>query len=510
MLGVAGNSPEKDKYIDVILKLGEDVQSILMETMMKYIQKEEPPASSQNEVIDKLNSELQEKEEERVALAEKLKKTEQEKVDLGQTLEKLQKTHKDALADYDSIKQELEEYRKRSSVGEPSTVWIQKEKEMEAEIESLKQEVVESASKLEAAAAVRKEETEKLKEELFLSQQKIKKSGSTELQLEQQKKRCEELIASEQSLVEELKKIPALEQRIVGIEKEKKTIEEKNKSLINDLYAEKDLVRKAEGELKKSQEEGARADKEMKKSDEKCKAWEQKARQAEEQLSNLRKEYDTIKLSADAGNLLSQEKEANYQAEIGKLRAQVERLTAASGETPQTYVLKLEDKLKALEADKEKLTQEVLLINKRQTDIDKENEALKTQIEYFRKTNSNATEQAKEYQQLKQSHDELVAKVKEGQETLTKYEGEKQEGEKVRKERDQLRAELAKVRKERVEADEEGKKLKDVNLELEKRCARDEEKALLIQEERNKLEALLKDASKKSESVLVVMHERAL
>ena len=76
-----------------------------------------------------------------------------------------------------------------------------------------------------------------------------------------------------------------------------------------------------------------RLEKEVKKSEDKTKQLDLKISSLIEEIDNLKKEYDSLKISAGAGNLLLQEKEDNYKEEIKKLKGQIDRLTEGSGET---------------------------------------------------------------------------------------------------------------------------------------------------------------------------------
>eukprot|EP00826_Nyctotherus_ovalis_P038323 TRINITY_DN3584_c0_g3_i1.p1 TRINITY_DN3584_c0_g3~~TRINITY_DN3584_c0_g3_i1.p1 ORF type:complete len:433 (+),score=187.44 TRINITY_DN3584_c0_g3_i1:1136-2434(+) len=245
--------------------------------------------------------------------------------------------------------------------------------------------------------------------------------------------------------------------------------------------------------------ENNRLEKEAKKAEERSKQLEQKSNSQQEELAVLRKEYDSLKIAAGAGSLLSQEKEANYQGEIEKLKAQVARLAEGSGETLKAYTLELEDKLNALTNEKQKQGQEIILLNKHQSDLEGENEQLRTQLEYFTKSNADASEQAKEYQQLKFERDEFQRQLKEANDKLQAMELQRTEDEKDKKELELIKIDMDKLKKDKEECDNLIKSLREVNMDLEKKYARDEEKILLMTEERSKLDFLLKDSSKKFE-----------
>lgn len=491
------NCKSQDKFIDQIIKLSEDLQTTLMEIAKKYIQKEEPPeVDESNKMVESLAKQLDAREEEKNSLLMQLRKEEEEKSLLARELEELKGKHNGVLKEFDAAKQELEKLRKKS---DESIYWIQREKELEAEVATLSQEIETLNKKSADAEKAKDEELTKTKEELFIAQQKMKKISATETLLEQQKKKCEELMNANQNMAEESNRVAVLEGRIAALENGKKSLEEKNIELINEVYSGKSTMQNSESEIKKLIAENSRLEKEGRKAEERSKQQEQKSTSQLEELAALRKEYDSLKIAAGAGNLLSQEKEANYQGEIEKLKAQVARLAEGSGETLKAYTLELEDKLNVLTNEKQKQGQEMILLSKHQSDLEGENEQLKTQLEYFTKSNADASEQAKEYQQLRFERDELQRQVKEASGKLQTMELQRVEDEKAKKELELTKVDIEKLRKDKEECDSLIKNLREVNMDLEKKYARDEEKISLMTEERSKLDFLLKDSSKKLE-----------
>jgi len=496
---VAGNCKTSANYIDAIINLEENVQSILMEIMVKYVQKEYPTqAVPDTEIIENLNAQLTLKENERLSILNQMKKVEQEKSEIFASFNQIQEMNKKLENENKQISQELEEFRRKSVLGE-NTKNIEKEKSLEAEIENLTQELEIANKKLINNENSKNDEISKIKEELFVANQKIKKIAATEQLLDQQKKKYEELMSENQGLNEELKKISILESRISELEKDKKLLEDKNVSLINELYAEKPTIMKTEGELNKALSDISKLEKDLKKAEEKSKQWELKYSTASNEIENLKKEFDELKITAGAGNLLSQEKESNYQNEISKLKNQIERLTEGSGETLKSYVLELEEKLKVLTNEKEKNQQEIILLNKHQINMEKENDSMKIKIEYYTKLHENEADQVKEYENLKHERENLLLKIKETEEKIKESEEQKSENEKLRKECEIMKNELEKLIKEKEISQNEQKTLRDTNLELEKRFARDEEKISLLEEERKRLDLIIKDLNKKIE-----------
>lgn len=496
---MAGNCKTSANYIDAIINLEENVQSILMEIMVKYVQKEYPTqAVPDTEIIENLNAQLTLKENERLSILNQMKKVEQEKSEIFASFNQIQEMNKKLENENKQISQELEEFRRKSVLGE-NTKNIEKEKSLEAEIENLTQELEIANKKLINNENSKNDEISKIKEELFVANQKIKKIAATEQLLDQQKKKYEELMSENQGLNEELKKISILESRISELEKDKKLLEDKNVSLINELYAEKPTIMKTEGELNKALSDISKLEKDLKKAEEKSKQWELKYSTASNEIENLKKEFDELKITAGAGNLLSQEKESNYQNEISKLKNQIERLTEGSGETLKSYVLELEEKLKVLTNEKEKNQQEIILLNKHQINMEKENDSMKIKIEYYTKLHENEADQVKEYENLKHERENLLLKIKETEEKIKESEEQKSENEKLRKECEIMKNELEKLIKEKEISQNEQKTLRDTNLELEKRFARDEEKISLLEEERKRLDLIIKDLNKKIE-----------
>ena len=281
------------------------------------------------------------------------------------------------------------------------------------------------------------------------------------------------------------------------LENTKKELEEKNIALINELYSGKSLLQNSESELKKITDENIHLEREEKRLEEKVKLLEQKNNSLLEKLATIKKEYDSIKISAGAGNLLSQEKEANYQEEINKLKDQLNRLAKGSEESLKSYALELEDKLKTLTIEKQKQGQEIILLNKHQTDLETENESLKLKLEFFTKSDGDASERAKEYQELKTECKKLQNELAKSEEKLKMMEIQKKENEKIRKEIELIRTEMEKIKKDKEDSENLVTSLREANMELEKKYARDEERISLMNEERSKLDELLKNSSKR-------------
>ncbi len=496
---MAGNCKSKERFIDGILQLEEDVQAVLMEVMMKFIPKEEPlPGSVEQELVESLNGQLKQKEVERLGLMEHLKKVETENAELARRMQELQTAYRDACAESQRDKQEFDSYRNKYSSVELGHAKLQQETEFEEEIESLNREVEELRQAMSDLEKSKDEEIAKLSEDLAAEQQKHQRLTAAENTIDQQKRKIDELCAAQQSMMEDLKRGETLQMRVAVMENDRKHFDEKNKELVESLYTEKNETRRLDGELKKLTNSYSRMEKEKKASDELCKFWEQKAKTTDE---SSRKERESRKQSADGAGLLLEEREATHQLEIAKLQEEVRNLLATGGEAAKTYTFELEAQAKSLRTENEKLGQDLAVSAKLRAQFELENDQLKSRNEVLAKENEDGIERAKELMRIRQERDMLLEGYRRAQDTLPELTELKQKVGKVQKENEQLKKEMETCRKEWAEMEAKYRPLSESNLRLEKDLARAQQKITLIEEERGKLDALVKTNAKKYEAV---------
>ncbi len=517
MLGVAGNCKSKEKFIDVILQLEEGVQAILMEVMMKYIPKEEavlqsPPShvvgTVEQELLESLNTQLKQKEIERMSLIEHMKKVEAENQELSKKVQESQSAYKDVYSESQQNRQEFENYRSRLSSTEMGRARIQQEKELEEDIDSLTKDLEETRRARMEMEKEKDEEIAKLKDELALAQQTAKKLATTESLAEQQKKRIEELSDFQHTAEDEAKRADTLQMRTVLMEKEKRHLDEKTQALVESLYAEKNETRRLDGELKKLANALARSEKEKREAEEQCKFWEQKTKAAEEALATYKKDHDSNRASADGGNMLLQEREATHQLEIGKLQEEIQNLMKTGGEAVRTYTFELEAQAKSLRTENEKLGQELAESTKTKAQLEMENDRLKSQNELLVRAGEESVGQAKELQRVRKERDMLLEGYKRAQDALKELAEQKQANSDLHAENDQLKKDVDTFKKEKNEAEEQCRPLRETNLRLEKELARAGQKLAVIQEERAKFESIFSAQRSEPVSPGLIMEDR--
>eukprot|EP01022_Parablepharisma_sp_SALTPOND_P028443 TRINITY_DN70976_c1_g1_i1.p1 TRINITY_DN70976_c1_g1~~TRINITY_DN70976_c1_g1_i1.p1 ORF type:complete len:636 (+),score=144.29 TRINITY_DN70976_c1_g1_i1:273-2180(+) len=516
ILAIAGNcKTNKDSFIDVILGLEEHIQATLMEIMLKFIAKEEPSPhfsspTVEGELVESLNAQLKQKEVERISMLEHVKKVEQENAEMAKKMAEIQNAYKEVTAEKLQEKSEFEEYKNRHYSGDSTPKIMQREAELEEEIDNLYNELSATKKAIGNMEKEKNEEIERLKDELTYAKTNAKKSAAMESLVGQLKKKIDELTLDKQSMAEELKNMESLQLRINSLEKDKKHVEDKNKKLIEDLYTEKNESRRVELEFKKLKAEYAKIEKELKYLEEKCKFSENQAKISEEALANFKKESESTRNSGDAGSLFALEKEASYKEEIEKLRADLQQLQADVGEAPKTRIVELEAMLKNLTEEKAKLEENLAAVNKRADEAERQSEDLKAQVDVLKKGNEATAEYVKEYQRVKKDRDTLLDVAKRAQDTLTELDALKNTTAELRNENETLKQSMESLKNEKATFEAELKKVKEMNGRFEKKLARDEEKIIFLQEERKRLETALQGTQKEVETELAKRLEEEL
>ena len=498
VLGIVANcSKQKEKYIDAILQLNEQHQAILMEIMVKYILQEDPssPSNIDRELLESLQTQLREKELERISFLEHLKKLEQENSEFSGKIDSLEKAQVESSAEKQQLKKEIEELRK-SSIG---LEFIQREKELEAEIMGYVQEIKDLRVQWDDKDKTKNLEIAKLQDELYMVQQKLKKATTWEPVCTQQKKQIEELLENEEIYKKQLMKVTAAEDQVKELEKQNKELETNNTKLIEEYYGDKNKVMGMETEMKKAIANYSKVEKELKKSEETAHFWEQKSKQTEENLKQIQEEFDSYKLLSGAGSLMNQEKEANYQTEISKLRSQLQEIAKSTDEKIKMRMLELEAKLEVSQAEKSHLNQELSLAMQRREILEKENEDLQAKVKGLKGAEEMATGLATNLNRTKKDRDLLLDLSKRAQNALAEQQQLRGEVSKAKDEGIRLQSLLTNCEAERAEGEKRAKELHAKNLELEKRLSRDEEKIVQLQEEKKKLEAISKEQCRHAE-----------
>jgi len=495
VLGIAGNCHKnKEKYIDPILQLNEQQQAILMEIMLKYLPQEDSPKnhSLDKELLESLQTQLREKEIEKLAVIEHLKKVEKENEELAQKADMFDKQILDSHKENADLKKEIEELRRKSA----GTEFIQREKELEGEISGYQQEIADLRLQWEEKIKNKNLEIQKLEDELYVIKQNEKKIGAMEITIESQKKEIEELVESNENLKTEMQKVSVAEDQLKMLQNHIKELEEKNIKLIQEYYDDKNKVLSMENDLKKSQENALKSEEKSKKNEEQLKFWEEKSHELEISLKKLQEDFDSYKLISGAGCLLSQEKESNYQNEISKLQKQLKNIVETSDQKIKIHVLELEAKIEVLNNEKTHQNQELILFKQKNDELEKENSELQKKIKSLLGETAEKVNLENNLERTKKDRDLLLDVSKRAQNALSENEQLKQEISKNQGEIIKLQSLYTKSESLKNEAE---KKILDLNeriLNLEKNIARNDEKIMKLNEEKEKNEILFKDQIK--------------
>eukprot|EP01022_Parablepharisma_sp_SALTPOND_P029114 TRINITY_DN725_c0_g7_i1.p2 TRINITY_DN725_c0_g7~~TRINITY_DN725_c0_g7_i1.p2 ORF type:complete len:758 (-),score=154.09 TRINITY_DN725_c0_g7_i1:3869-6142(-) len=432
-----------------------------------------------------LQTQLREKEIEHIAVLEHLKKLEQENNELASKIDSIEKGQTEILNENQQLKKEIEDLR-RASLG---VEFIQREKELEADIDYYSKEIKILQAQLAEQEKIKQQEISRLQDELYILQAKLKKAATLEAVSGQQKKQIEELLENEEIFKKELLKVATAEEQVKMLEKRNKELETKNIALMSEYYEDKNRVLNMEAELKKTLNNCSKVEKELKKTKETTRFWEQKAKQSENDIKQLQEELDSYRLVSGAGCLLTQEKEASYQAEITKLRKQVTDIISSTEEKVKVRALELEAKLEVSLAEKDRLTQELVLAGQRRDELEKDNEDLLNKIANCKRTEELASNLVTDLNRTKKDRDLLLDVSKRAQNALAEQEKMRAKINKTKEECIRLQSLLTKCESEKTLVEAELKEMCDKNLKLEKELARNEEKIAQMEQEKKKLES---------------------
>jgi len=504
-LGIVGNSKAREKFIDPILKLEESHQAILMEIMLKYVKSEESRKTikaMENELVESLQIQLKDKEAERHGFIEHIGKLETENKELSKSILEIDAKCKSLEKDNQALRAFIdEESQKRLNYIPKFEVESPTNSNLEDEIFKLNKQVKSLQEEIKELKSNYSEEKSKLQDELFVANQKANKVPTLEKQIEQQAAQIENLKNAELEQKSLITRIELYEIKIQELEKNKKQLVEECKKVSTQLYSEQNEYKSIIEDSKKYNEKIKKMEDEYSSLDEKKKHWEQRAKQAEEKLKKMSEEIDSLKLSVNAGNLLTQEQELKYKQKIERLEEQVELLSETSNTKLATKLADLEGKLEAITNVKIKNEQELILINKRYEELLKEHQNSLEEIENYKLDKSNTIDLSKEYSRVKKDRDTLLELAGKTQDLSQKFEEMKIEYEKLKNDHKNVQEKLNADLSEKANFEEKIKDLSEKKLELEKNEARMEEKLRVLQEERKKSEEFIKEIIQKAENV---------
>ena len=171
VLGVVGNCRQKDNFIDGILQLNQQTQTILMEIMLKYLTHENQSPSIDNEYVEILRAKLKDRESEFITMMNNQKKIEKENTEFLLKINSLEEIQFETAAENLKLKREIDELHKAAL----NTKFIERENKLKAEIEKYKNQFNEQNIKLEEEAKIKLKEISQRDDELFILKEKIKK-----------------------------------------------------------------------------------------------------------------------------------------------------------------------------------------------------------------------------------------------------------------------------------------------------------------------------------------------
>lgn len=341
------NCKQKEKYIDGIIKLEEQTQGILMETVVKYIQKEEEsPAVKEEEVIvqkpveaeyaESLKTQLTAKDAERLSLLDHMRKVEQDNEELTKKLEEEKKNYDQILLNYEQVVKELDIAKSNSQIEDLAKAG-QNERELEDEIEELKLRLDNTQNINNDSLKTYEEANRKLREDLTTSEDKNKEYEKDISLMKQQLELLEVNGKSEQSIMKEKREtIEMMTKKMEIIENEISDLEQRNKKLVEDNYLEKTLNKSLRENLTEAENEIARLREEQKKNQVVINILEKKMKQDEQESTPIRKSFDSKNdLNPNACELLTKTN-MSLETQCSELTQKVEDLESKNKEYERT------------------------------------------------------------------------------------------------------------------------------------------------------------------------------
>lgn len=475
------NSASKDRYIEPILKLADKLQTVLMNVIVKYVDHED---GAQRKSESPIHSE---REKQYLDLLDQYNKTEQENASLSQKLAETAAFLSDLQRDHKKLRIECEELRRAAENVEPLSARMERDTETMQEIDGLRVEIRDLKGKLRKSEKDRDEEISRWKKERSASQQSDAKAAASEIVLQQQKGKLEALAEENRVLSRNLEQIESKYLHVKDMRKSVDGLEAKIQGLMQDGFTQKERCKKAETERNKAVEDLDTAKKETEKARESEEFWKQKAADKEEEIGKLKEENTSLKTCAGAGNLLSQEQEAGYHAEITRLEKKLESTVAETEGRVKNSTFELEMRCKELCEVKRKLEADLAATQKalqeQSMELDKRADTIGT-LEMEKKTLLSVE---KECQWLKKDRDTVLEVSRRAQESLDELRRLRAESEKSQQERNELVGTAKELEEERDRLQGEVKKGLEAIEGLTKRASVLEERNSLLKEEITKL-----------------------
>ena len=447
---------------------------------MKYISQEEPTTPTDNGYLEELQGQLKEKELERASMLELVKKLECEKNELVIHIDTLDKEKTNILMDNTKLRNEIEELHRASM----NPHYIQREKELEAKLNLCYKQLKEQAMKIEEFNQNKSQEALKQNDELFILREKLKKIPTLENINMQQEKQIQELLEKEETLKCELSRISEVEDQMKIMKGINNEIENKYATLVSEYSEDKSSVIKMSNAMNEAVQNYEKICEEKNKIEERAIHLEKKVIQFENIIRNQQEEISSYKLKAEAGGLLSQERENMYQQKIDKLEKQLEDLIDGKTESNKSKIIELENKLDIITSEKERITQELIMTKQQRDELEQENDSILEQIETCKEISKDQILNIKSKAKSIKSNSEECTKLKSDliilQDDIEKFKTTvksfKEEIDLLNEKNLNLERELAKSKEQRHNLEDELKdqsnielKLKGREVEIEKR-----------------------------------------
>ena len=436
-LGIACNSEKHEEYVDPMLTLEESQQTILMDIMVKYVRPEEGRKSAlavDAELIESMQQQLKDKETDRKGVMEEVAKLEGENKEISKNLQEAEKKCKSLEKENQQLHSLMDELAKKTAAVEPMTgIDPAREHDLETDVAKLQTQVKTLSTDMSKQKKAYEMEKGQLKDELYIANQKAMKVAGLEKLVEQQRNQIEGLKAIIEEQKPVLNKIELYETQIQELEKNKQALVQECKAVTGKFYAEKNDNKFAQESAKKARDKSVKLEEDVATLDRNKKYWEQRAKQAEDKAKATMEENDHLRLSANAGNLLSLEQETKYKKKIEALEERVSLISENSNARLVARISELEGKLEAAKAVNIKLEQELALRNKQHDDLQKENKALSEELEGFRRIGkSHTVELNEDLYRIKKDRDTLLGLMAKANQDSANFEGLKKTHEELK------------------------------------------------------------------------------
>eukprot|EP00826_Nyctotherus_ovalis_P060373 TRINITY_DN8462_c0_g1_i5.p1 TRINITY_DN8462_c0_g1~~TRINITY_DN8462_c0_g1_i5.p1 ORF type:complete len:522 (+),score=159.54 TRINITY_DN8462_c0_g1_i5:509-2074(+) len=482
-----------------MLSLDQEVQTAFMNTMLKYTVRTSRSAAMDPELIESLMAQLKQKEQERAGVLAYLKTLEDRNMELGKELEEVSKKYAKAAVEKEKCLVEMDELSRRNGMSESAVMGMEYKSDLEEENGRLKSELNELKAEMEEVKKAKDDEIEALKDSLDELRESKANTGIKNPLVDQLKVRVADLTSENQSMARELEIIEALQTQIDKLQKENKQLEDSNKQVLSDFYGEQNNTKRAELELKKQANKYIKLENDYKIALEKYKFAEQRAKELEESLDTLKDEYEQ---KQGAHSLFSQRNEIQHDEELIKLRLQVQQLQSAAQEDLNPIVIELKAKLKNTERENGKAMDDLAKVNTELSEITRENQNLKSQIEALKKDKEAVETQVKEFNRVRKDKDTLLELARRAQNTLKELEEIKLHKEKLERDNRDIRNELVAHKNRLTNANNDIIQLKQDNTKLNNEIICKEQRIAVMEEKLKKVDTMSKLAREEVEKEL--------